>query len=181
MQLKHTRIPVELLVNLPEGLKLVRRHGKEFLVVERLQGPDGESLMSDTVRIHGEPSIRLDVRVGSSEGSLFVDSFWGSHAKLYGFLPESAAGDVMVEASVPGSGASLMVERPCSVDGCGSGQAIDLRLPDGRSHIYVCARLGCPGHAIDIADLPQPVSESVSTINFFGAGSLDDDWFEEVI
>ncbi len=180
MKLTHTNIPVELLLDLPEGLKLVRRHGKEYLVVESLQGPDGVSLISETVRIHGEPSIRLQIRLGNREGRIFVDSFWGSHAKLYGFLPERTAEGDVVEASVPESGTSLMVDRRCTVPGCSCTRAIEMLLPAGGGKVYVCARLGCPGHAIELASLPKPVSESVSRINYFGAGNLEDRWLGEL-
>ena len=36
MQLKHTEIPLRFLQQLPEGIKYIHRHGKEFLVVEQL-------------------------------------------------------------------------------------------------------------------------------------------------
>jgi len=178
MELKHTEIPVEFLRHLPEGIKLVNRHGKEFLVIEQLYGPDGTDLISQTVRLHGEPAIRLGVRVGSSDGIVFVDAYWGSHAKLYSFVPDTAKDDI-VEAYVPETGKSLMVQRPCNVDGCDCTRSISFSLPGGKNHVYVCGRLGCPGHEIDIAELPQPVSQTLSSINFFGAGSLEEDWFDQ--
>ena len=66
MQLKHTEIPVEFIQHLPDGMKLVTRHGQQFLVVDELYGPNGEALMSDNVRIHGERSIELAVDIGES-------------------------------------------------------------------------------------------------------------------
>lgn len=180
MQLKHTRIPVEFIQQLPDGMKLVTRHGKQFLVVDEVYGPNGESLMSENVRIHGERSIELDITIGDSHGLIFVDSYWGSHAKLFSFLVDTAAKDGLVSARVPHGGASLMVERSCDVEGCDSNAAIELSLPGGRNKIYVCARLGCPGHQLEIPDMPQPISESVSHINFFGAGNVEDEWFDEI-
>ena len=180
MQLKHKQIPVEFIQRLPEGMKLVTRHGKQFLVVDEVYGPNGESLMSENVRIHGERAIELQVTVGNSEGMFFVDSYWGSHAKLYSFLVDAASKDSLVTAKVPHTDTSLMVERACDIEGCTSNQSIQLNLPGGRNKIYVCARLGCPGHDLEIPDMPEPVSETVSSINFFGAGSIDDHWFDEV-
>jgi hypothetical protein len=180
MELKHTRIPVEFIQRLPEGMKLVTRHGKQFLVVDEVYGPNGESLMCDNVRIHGERSIQLGIEVGNSEGSIFVDSYWGSHAKLYSFMVDTSAKDSLVKARVPGSKTSLMTTRRCNIEGCNSDQAIELHLPGGKNKIYVCARLGCPGHELEVPDLPAPVSDSVSRINFFGAGSIEDQWFDEV-
>lgn len=180
MELRHKEIPVEFLRRLPDGIKIVKRHGKEFMVVEQVFGPGGESLISESVNIHGEPSIRLGVRIGSHEGLIFVDAFWGGHAKLYSFLPDVVAGNAEVDAFVPDNRATLMVDRACDVEGCSCSRAIMLTLPDGKSRVYVCARLGCPGHAIDIAGMPADVSQTISSINFFGAGSLDEDWFDEI-
>lgn len=171
MELIHTEIPIDLLRNLPEGLKVLSRHGKEYLVVERLYSPKGEDLMSETVRIHGEPSIRLGVRIGGTEGLIFVDAYWGSHAKLYSFIPETGdAAKILDEVYVPESRASLLVDRPCDVEGCSSERSIELHFPENSAMVYVCARLGCPGHRIELKELPKQVSETVSRINFIGEG-----------
>ena len=180
MELKHTRIPVEFIQRLPEGMKLVTRHGKQFLVVDEVYGPDGENLMCENVRIHGERSIQLGVEVGDSQGSIFVDAYWGSHAKLFSFMVDKSQVNSLVTARTPHKGTSMMVHRQCDIEGCDSDRAIELHLPGGKNKIYVCARLGCPGHQLDVPDLPAPVSDTVSHINFFGAGSIDDGWFDEV-
>ena len=180
MKLVHQEIPVEFLRAMPEGLKLVNRHGREFLVVESVSSRGGTPLTTESVRIHGEPSIRLAVRVGEREGLIFVDAFWGSHAKLYGFLPETADGDQVVAASVPETKESLMIDRTCDIEGCSCTRGIELVLPGGTNVIHVCARLGCPGHRLVLANLPGTVTDSLSGINFFGAGSLEDDWFDSV-
>ncbi len=179
MELQHKEIPVEFLQRLPDGIKILKRHGREFMVVEHISGPNGEDLMSNSVQIHGEPSIRLGVRINGQEGLIFVDAFWGGHAKLYSFLPDSGGKDTEVEAFVPETGASLMAGHACEVEGCGCNRSIMLTLPDGRSHVYVCARLGCPGHAMEMAELPPSVSRSISSINFLGARAMEDDWFNE--
>lgn len=180
MELIHNEIPLEFVRHLPEGVKLVVRHGREFLVVERVESRSGESLMAHHVHIHGEPSIRLGTRIGDQDGLLFVDAFWGSHAKLYSFVPSLDTGEQFVDAYVPGTEESLMVEYDCDVEGCGSHRGIELVLPGGENRVLVCARLGCPGHRLELANLPKPVQDSLSGINFFGAGSLDDDWFDSV-
>ncbi|TVR03732.1 MAG: hypothetical protein EA403_06400 [Spirochaetaceae bacterium] len=179
MELQHREIPVEFLQRLPDGIKIVKRHGKEFMVVEQVLGPGGENLMSDAVHIHGEPSIRLGVRINGQEGLIFVDAFWGGHAKLYSFVPDLAGAAAEVDAFVPETRASLMVNRACDVDGCDCTRSIVLTLPDGKSRVYVCARFGCPGHAIEIADLPPTVSQTISSINFFGVGGSEDDWLDQ--
>ncbi len=169
MKLTHREIPVELLRKLPAGIKVVNRGGQEFLVIEDVRCPEGHSLSVDSVRIHGEPSIKLHVKVKDDEGSIFVDAFWGSHAKLFSFLPTDIDGQPVVQASCPVCGVSLMEKRACVLEECGGEDSILLRLPNGRDEIHVCARLGCPGHEIKLAELPAHVSREVSEINFFGA------------
>jgi hypothetical protein len=136
--------------------------------------------MSDNVRIHGERSIELGIEVGDTRGLIFVDSYWGSHAKLYSFLIDTNAKDSLVTAYVPNSDVSLMVDRACDMEDCNSDKAIQLSLPGGRNKIFVCARLGCPGHHLDVPDMPAPVSDTVSHINFFGQGRVDEGWFDQV-
>jgi len=48
-----------------------------------------------------------------------------------------------------------------------------LTLPEKGNKILVCARLGCPGHRIEIDRLPEDVNELVSEINYFGVGADD--------
>ncbi|MEX2444700.1 MAG: hypothetical protein WD492_13920 [Alkalispirochaeta sp.] len=180
MKLVHQEIPVEFLRAMPEGLKLVTRHGREFLVVESAFSRRGTSLITESVRIHGEPSIRIGLRLGDQEGLIFVDAYWGSHAKLYGFLPEIGDREHVVEAYVPETKESLMIDRECDIEGCSCTRGIELVLPGGRNAIHVCARLGCPGHRLVLSEMPEPVSETLSGINFFGAGSLEDNWFDSV-
>ncbi len=180
MELKHSTIPIEFLRSIPEGIKLVNRHGREFLVVEDVRSRAGVSLMSDSVRIHGEPTIRFEARIGDAHGLIFIDAFWGSHAKLFSFIPEGIRSADYVEAYVPETGESLMIDRVCDVEGCGCTKGIEFVLPGGANTIQVCARFGCPGHQIVLADLSKPVADSISGINFFGAGSVEDDWFASV-
>jgi hypothetical protein len=173
MELRHTRIPPRFLEHLPEGLKYVHRHGKEYLVVEQLVCPLGHSLMATSVHIHDEPSIRIKVRTADQEGLIFVDTFWGSHDKLYSFLPVQAGKHPVLETFCPECGTSLVEEEPCEQEGCDSTKCIVFRLPGGANRIYVCARLGCPWHRMDISELPESVSRSVSEINYFGHGEED--------
>ena len=173
MLLKHTEIPIRFLAALPEGVKLVNRHGKEYLVIEQLLGPSGESLVSEMVHIHNEPAVFFGMRIGNSEGFVFVDPFWGSHAKLYSFIPDLSQGNCLREAYSPETGDSLMVDWACGIEGCDCAKSIEFRLPGGGNRIYVCARLGCPGHRMEIARLPHGVSDTISRINYFGTGDED--------
>jgi len=169
MELTPKDIPVEFLRVLPEGIKLVRRGGHPYLVMDRLEDFNGNSLMDNSVHIHGEPSIKLKVRVGSAEGFIFVDSYWGSHAKLYSFIPDFSSGNT-VKAFSPVDGSSLMVPWKCPVEGCGEDHGIELHLPGGLNTIIVCGRLGCPGHHINVKKIEERINNSLSSINFFGQG-----------
>lgn len=160
---------MEFLQVLPEGIKLVSRKGHPYLVMDRVEDESGNALMDDSVRIHGEASIRLKVKVGNSEGLIFVDSYWGSHAKLYNFIPDFSGGGT-VQAFSPFDGASLMVPWKCPIDGCDETHGINLRLPGAANSIIVCGKLGCPGHQINVARVAEGVSESLSNINYFGEG-----------
>lgn len=177
MNLVPKDIPVEFLQVMPEGVKMVRRHGHPFLVMERLEDAFGNSLMDDSVHIHGEPSVKLKVKVGSSEGLIFVDSFWGSHAKLYSFIPDFSGGNT-VSACSPVDGVSLMVPWQCPEKGCGENQGIELHLPGGSNRIIVCGRLGCPGHQIIVNRVEDGVNDSLNRINYFGEG--EDELFSAI-
>jgi len=176
MILEPKDIPVEFLREIPEGIKLVTRHGHPFLVMEKVEDAAGHSLMDESVKIHGEPTIKLRVKVGRAEGLIYIDSFWGSHAKLYSFIPDFSEGNT-VEAFSPADNTSLMVPWKCPVEGCDETSGIIMRLPGLKNTITVCGKLGCPGHHIDIFKVPEGVSEQISSINFFGTGMMDDDLF----
>ena len=72
------------------------RNEDDFLLVEAAFCPRGHSLIVDSVRIHDEASVKLKLIIGDESGFVFVDAFWGSHAKLFSFIPgagrEEAAG-----------------------------------------------------------------------------------------
>jgi hypothetical protein len=178
MELNHKDIPVQFLSTLPEGIKLVNRKGHSFLVVEEVYDDTGNSLVSDTVRIHGEPSIKLKVAIGNADGIIYLDAFWGSHAKLYSFVPDLSSSGGRVEAFSPKTGNSLMTDWNCDQEECDSDRAILLHLPGSQNKIYVCSRLGCPGHHLDIRELPESVTDTVSNINFFGEG--EDEFFQGI-
>ncbi len=177
MKLTRKKIPAKFIETLPEGIKYVHRHGYEFLVVEQIMCPKGHSLIADSVKIHGEPSIRLQVKLPDQEGMVFVDAFWGSHAKLYSFLPLKSPEYEAKDICCSECGCSLLTDWKCDIDSCDSEQAVCLHLP-GESRVYVCARPGCPGHHIEIKELPHKISEQVSDINYFGAHN--DDLFQGI-
>lgn len=168
MQLVHKKIPAHFLNAIPEGIKYVRKQRQDFLVVEKVLCPNGHDLMADHVRIHNEPSIRLQIKAGNREGLIFVDAFWGGHAKLYNFIPDFSGAAPTVAAACAVCRASLIVNAQCLQDNCDCKTAIQLLLPGGKNVIQVCARLGCPGHRIEIRDVPPNISKQISSINFLG-------------
>lgn len=101
MELIHRKIPREFLEILPDGLKFIRKHGKEFLVVEELFCPNGHSLMGESVWIHDEPSIKIAMDRSNGIGRIFIDAFWGSCAKLYDFFPAPSEETTHLKAQCP--------------------------------------------------------------------------------
>jgi len=174
MKLTAKRIPDEFVRAIPRGFRLVKKQDHDFLLVESLFCPHGHNLVVDSVRIHDEASIKLKVVINNESGLLFVDAFWGSHSKLFSFIPKVTGKEpVFVEAYCPYCDAALIERYPCTQKGCGSDSSVLLMLPGGINKIHVCAKLGCPGHLLDIVDMPQKLVRSVSVINYFGAGSND--------
>ncbi len=173
MKLVPRHIPEHFLKTLPEGIKFVRRHHQDFLVAESLTCPRGHSLMADVVRIHGEPSIRIRLDVGHSGGLAFIDAFWGGHAKLYAFIPDVAGPAPVVGAFCPVCGADMVADAPCGHEGCACRRAIVFALPGGANRIYVCARLGCAGHRMEIVHVSRRVLKQVSAINYDRLGAED--------
>ena len=174
MKLTARRIPEEFIQAIPKGIRLVKREGSDFLLIDSLFCPNGHNLIVDSVRIHGEASVKLKVVINGETGFIFVDAFWGSHAKLFSFIPKNC-GDhpVFVEARCPECDAVMTEDYACTRKGCGSGKSVLLLLPGHEHKIHVCAKLGCPGHVLEIKDMSQQVVRSVSVINYFGAGGDD--------
>lgn len=173
MKLRTTQIPRELRQTVPPGFRLERRGDCEYLIIESIFCRHGHNLLVDSVRIHGEPSIRLHARIGKQEGTIFVDAFWGSHAKLFSFLPQLTREDPLVEAFCPVCGASMMEQYSCRQEGCQSDTGIILYLPGSDNTVHVCARLNCPGHHLNIIDVPEEVIDTISAINYFGVGAYE--------
>lgn len=170
MELTIREIPNEFKINIPLGMRLFSKHEKEVLLVESLFCPNGHNLLVDSVRIHDEPSIRLNIKLGDQDGVVFLDSFWGSHANLFSFMPMGLTGDAVVEASCPYCGVSLNVKRPCPDEHCDSPEQIALYLPGRNNRIYACPRVACPHHELIVEEIRNDVLEVISEINYFGAG-----------
>ena len=179
MKLTPRKIPDRFIQAIPRGFRLVKKQGHDFLLIESLFCPNGHNLVVDNVRIHDEASVKLKVVVNGESGFLFVDAFWGSHAKLFSFIPKCTGTEpTSAEVYCPYCDAPMLEQYTCPQKGCGSEQGALLRLPGGQNKIHVCARLGCPGHELDIKDMSRDVVRSVSVINYFGAGV--DDLFGDV-
>lgn len=169
MKLTHNTIPKGFLENIPRGMKYVLRNGKDYLVTEQVFCPNGHSLMVDHVRLHSEPSINMIYRVGESQGLIFVDSFWGSHDKLYGFIPDVNAADALGnDVFCPSCNCSLIVESETVCGSCGSEKVLEMQLPGGINKILACSKIGCPWHKIEADEIQDEYRAMVDDINFFG-------------
>ena len=176
MALTSRTVPREFVDKLPEGMQLVHQNGSEYLVVEELFCPNGHSLMFDDVRIHDQPSIRIAVERPEGTGLAFIDAYWGSHSKLFTFLPDEIRRLERPEIYCPHCGVSLLVDRRCRNPSCGSTQSLKLTLPGENNAIYVCARLGCPDHEIAVHELSSRASRAVSGINFPSYSAEDEEF-----
>lgn len=168
MKLIHKSIPQEFLNHLPKGIKYVMKNGKDFLVVEQVFCPEGHSLMVDHVHLHNEVSIKVIARIGNNEGKVFLDAFWGSHDKLYSFIPKKKELSKKNDILCPVCNCSLIVKREIPCEMCGETKFIVLCLPGSYNRIELCAKLGCPEHHLIVHDVSERVSEIVSDINYFG-------------
>ena len=166
LKLPKQKIPKEFIENLPEGLKVVTKKGNTYVVVEDLRCPKGHSLLTDQVKIHGEPAISFVVRGGNAEGGVFLDPYWGLHTKLFDFMFEKPSANPIVKAFCPHCRASLMIKRKCASPGCGAKEYIEFTLPDGKNRISACAQWDCPEHEMVVTRIPAEVSRAVSKINY---------------
>jgi hypothetical protein len=174
MNLMAKKIPDEFIRAIPRGFRLIRKQDHDFLLLESLFCPNGHNLVVDSVRIHDEASIKLKIVINGEPGHLFLDAFWGSHAKLFSAFPHVSAHEpIFVEIFCPYCDANMTERHTCAQKGCGSDRSVLLMLPGGKNKIHVCAKLGCPGHLLEINDMPQKLVRSVSVINYFGAGTED--------
>ncbi len=174
MKLTPRRIPDEFIRAIPKGFRLVKRQEGDFLLIESLFCPKGHNLVVDSVRIHDEASVKMKVVINDESGFIFVDAFWGSHSKLFSFIPRNTGREpLFAEPHCPYCDVSLLENYPCAQKGCGSERGVLLLLPGKDNKIHVCARLGCPGHVLEIKDMSRDVVRSVNVINYFGAGVED--------
>ena len=179
MEIIKKEIPQAFLKTLPEGMKFISKEGSEFLVVDKLLCQHGHSLISEEVYIHGEPSVKLNIKLNNCDGVLFLDSFWGSHTKLYSFIPNDHSKEKIIDIFCPVCGDSLIVDEICEHENCNSKKMVQMLLPGAGNRILACARFGCPAHKLDINNVSSKVTQQVDEINFFGIG-FDDDVFKGV-
>ena len=178
MELPSKKIPQEFLSSMPDGIKLEQKQERIFLVVEKILCPEGHDIIEDKVQIHGEPSIRVKADTGKSCGHLYIDAFWGGHRKLFDFVPVFDSENMDLSVSCPICDTSLMVKRNCNYEGCDSQDSFILPFPGGQNKIYVCARLGCPGHHIEVQEVSGNIIEQVDEINYFQ--TYEDDLFQGI-
>ncbi|MCK5295821.1 MAG: hypothetical protein KAJ75_02920 [Alphaproteobacteria bacterium] len=176
MKLSYKKIPEEFLEVLPKGMRFLNKGGRDFLVFDELYCPNGHNLMDKNILIHGEPSIRITLDTGLSKGFAYIDAFWGGHEKLFDFIPVLSPESRIVTASCPTCGESLMVNKSCEQENCNSSKSFAFILPDEKSKVYACAKIQCPGHSIEIANVEQKLTKQIDCINFFGG--IEDDVFQ---
>ena len=172
MELVVHKIPPEFIKSIPKGFRLIKKNQSDFLLVESVFCPRGHNIIVDSVRIHDEASLKLKITINQANGFLFIDSYWGSHTKLFSFIPVlSTRESPYVSAFCPYCDADMNEQYVCPHEGCDSKRSLLLLLPGSKNRIHICAKLGCPGHKLEINDMPHQLIDSVSEINFFGAAT----------
>jgi hypothetical protein len=166
LKLEKQNIPKEFIENLPEGLKVISKKGTSYVVVEKLKCPKNHNLLSDTIKINGEPAIQLKIKGGGTEGTMFLDPYWGLHTKLFDFMFDNPSDKPVIKAFCPVCNSSLMVKRKCKSPGCKADECIEFILPDGKNRISACGQWGCPEHDMIVTRIPSKVKEMVNKINY---------------
>ena len=165
MKLAKQVVPVEFLENLPEGLKVINRKGQNYVIVEDLRCPSNHSLMSKTVKIHGEAAIHVKVEGGNTKGDMYLSPYWGMHSKLYDFMFEEK-GNIAIKATCPVCDASLMAPNECCDKNCESKEQVEFLLPDNKNKITSCGTWNCPEHEMSVTNIPAEVAEQLKNINY---------------
>lgn len=173
MELTAKAIPDKFKQNIPKGMRLLWKQDLEVLLVESVFCPNGHNLLVDSVRIHDEPSIKMKIKIDEQEGLVFLDSIWGSHANLFTFLGHGLDANGKVDAYCPYCNAHLNVELACGDESCDSNEQIVLYLPGRKNKIQICPKISCPHHELIVEEVPLPVLQELSDINYFGAGQDD--------
>ncbi len=175
MELRTKAIPDSFKQNIPKGMRLLWKQDVEVLLVESLFCPNGHNLLVDSVRIHDEPSIKLKIRIDDQPGYVFLDSIWGSHANLFTFMGHGLDPDAKVDAYCPYCDVHLNIAEGCAdIDSeCRCDEQIVLFLPGKKNKIIICPRISCPHHELIVEEIPMPVLQELSDINYFGTGQED--------
>ncbi len=159
-------IPHEFMEKLPQGFKVANRHGAIYVVIDDVRCPNGHNLITDSVKLHGEPSIAIRVKGGGIKGNMYLDPFWGLHQKLFDFMFKANFPNPVIKAFCPQCNASLMTRKKCETPGCNNDEFIEFTLPGEGNSISVCARWGCSEHSITIGTIGNEASEGVKKINY---------------
>jgi len=119
---------------------------KMKLQIAEVRCPQGDSLISDEVKLQNTPSIKVMARLQGLKGPIYLSAFFGDFT--YQTSLELKKGDV-VELFCPECGHSLSIDEICRA--CGA-TMFAVHLPDG-GRIEACPRIGCHNHKLTLVDL----------------------------
>jgi hypothetical protein len=115
--------------------------------------PNGHLLQDDKVKIHGDPALKVNIKIGSKEGILYIDPVYGRYDNKVENITLKK-GDV-VEMFCPECGVNLGDPNDtCQL--CSSPMFI-FHLPRG-GIIEGCTKNGCVFHKLKIVDAEKQVS-----------------------
>jgi len=114
---------------------------------------NGHILQDKSVKIHGEPSLKVNIKCQGKKGILYIDPVYGRYENVFKGI-ELKKGDV-VEMYCPECGIDLTdTNETCQL--CASPMFI-FHLPQG-GIIEGCMKLGCVFHKLKIVDAEKQVA-----------------------
>ena len=121
------------------------------------------SLLDETYKIDGHPSVYLLFECEGKKGELYLSSIYGSHnSKIPSFVSD---GDTLT-LLCPWCKASLMSTRIC--EKCNA-QMVSMNIEDG-GNIQICSRRGCKKHLLEFEDLQTELKAFYNVYSTFFKG-----------
>lgn len=110
-----------------------------------------KELRDEDKLIDGVPAMKLLVRSGNEEGSVWLSALYGSFSKESTLTPRD--GEISC-FSCPHCGEELTSEENCNI--C-QAPLVDFHLFEG-GKVSICSRAGCTKHSIEFEDLSTAIN-----------------------
>lgn len=115
--------------------------------------PNGHLLQDDKVKIHGDPALKVSIKIRGKQGTLYIDPVYGRYDNIEENITLKK-GDV-VEMYCPQCGVDL--RDPNDICQSCSSPMFIFHLPRG-GIVEGCSKKGCMFHKLKIVDAEKQVS-----------------------